>query len=76
MTGSDFSAWSRAACRGSKITYHVGNLMYDRQNRNDENWGRIDSLGRVAYNAAMAGRVRLFQKRIGPDRCAYIAVRL
>lgn len=71
-----FCAWVGLALPGDTIVYHRGFLALDRE---DGSSGHPEAtqLRRLADRArwaAEAGLVHLVQRRLGPDRFAYLAV--
>jgi hypothetical protein len=67
------------AAPGQRIVYHTGNLSFDRDewNRNlaSKQKHELNQLANAAYDAAMVGKVFLFQRRLGPGVCEYQAMR-
>ncbi len=74
VTIERFQQWLRHANPGSRITYHVGNLAFDRQNVSRSDRDAVHALGNAAWHAGKAGAVSLVQRRIDPGVCAYEAV--
>jgi hypothetical protein len=57
----------------TKIIYHVGNMLYDR-NEGDA-FMAVDNVACAAMDAFTEGKVDLFQQRVSPGVCEYIAVK-
>jgi hypothetical protein len=53
---------------GAVIVYHVGNLLYDREQSD-----AVDLMGKAAWEAYLDKRALLFQQRVSPGVCRYIA---
>lgn len=73
MTRTDFEAQMDGLLPGEGLAYHMGNLLVDRRIGLD--FMRVENTARAAWNAMMAGKVHLMQKRIGEARYAYCAVK-
>lgn len=76
-TASAFRTILDEAAFGQKIIYYEGDLMYDRSpfgSRDTAQRMAINQIGLVAYEAARAEKVCLFQKRLGPNRWQYQAI--
>jgi hypothetical protein len=76
ITEIEFCVWVGQALPGDRIEYHRGFLALDRE---DSRSGHPDAaqLRRLADRArwaAEAGLVHLVQRRLGPDRFAYLAI--
>ncbi len=72
LTEADFREWAARTAPGDGIVYHRGHLGSDRAQP-----FRAE-LRHVADHARMLadrGQVLLVQKRIGPEICAYIAIK-
>ncbi len=81
MTPIAANEWLASAQPKSRIVYHVGMLMADRQpqGRKSEAEKQARELGEVArafMDASEKGRVRLVQRRLGDSQYEYIAVRV
>lgn len=92
-----FEFWLMTARPGEEFIYHVGDLMFDREQAEitgthddpdpverikaqvaDAEFAvrhmvRVDAMARAAWAAHEAGRVLLFQRRLGPGYWAYVA---
>lgn len=79
MDAAAFAAWLGAAHSGSRITYHRGHLVADREHRFDApNAEARAALGRLAgqaMRAAERGLVHLVQLRPGDADFSYLAIR-
>lgn len=78
-TAEDFTRWATSAKRGHQICYYRGWLMRDRMSKMPQmvKGDMIYPEFRVAQKAwefYETGSVLLFQKRIGDEDYAYIAV--
>lgn len=71
MTRENFAAALAAAKPGTDITYHVGNLMSDREY--GQNFLTVHSVARAAWAAMEAGKVALLQRRVDSTRVQYLA---
>lgn len=68
--------WLLKAPKRSAIIYHVGSLSEDRWNYERGHARQpLDRIATTLAKQAERGRVRLYQKRIGPRCYAYIAVK-
>lgn len=63
LTRENFAAALAAAKPGTDITYHIGNLMSDREY--GANFLTVHSVARAAWAAMEAGKVALLQQRVG-----------
>lgn len=63
MTRENFATALAAAKPGTDITYHVGNLMSDREY--GTNFLTVHSVALAAWAAMEAGKVALLQQRLG-----------
>ena len=74
----ELCAWIGQAEPGQWLEYHRGFLVIDAMARistlAESDRVRLAGLGRAARRAGEAGLVHLVQRRIGPDRFAYIAI--
>jgi len=61
--------WVQSARRGERITYHVGNLFFDR------GLPAVRKAAGLAWTLQCRGTVHLVQRRLGYNRFAYIAER-
>jgi hypothetical protein len=79
VSQEDFCAWLGKAVRGGEFEYHRGFLVIDR----DEGTSELDPAERIeltvvavrAFCAAGQGLVHLLQRRVGPNRFSYLAIR-
>ena len=71
MDGTEIRARIAQMKRGSRFVYYTGLLMADRIG---DNW--LSSTADITWDAAMAGKVALFQHRISPRECEYVLVKL
>jgi hypothetical protein len=74
----EYMTWVAHASPGEECVYHVGLLMRDRQytvNGDKKNLTALDGMARSVMASAQTGVVRLFQRRLDPLICAYIAVK-
>lgn len=55
---------------GQSVVYYTGNLMRERQWDDD-----VDAIADRMFELYRAGIVALFQRRVAPDACEYIAMR-
>jgi len=71
-------AWADVAEPGAQLSYHNGFLVVDTTvNVSSLAKSELESLrdkAHAAYRLAELGRVHLVQKRLGPDRFAYLAI--
>lgn len=67
---TDFQTRLVHANAGERITYHIGDLMFDRTPGS-----QLDATASAAWDAHLAGDCLLVQKRIGPNTWEYIAIR-
>lgn len=67
---TDFQTRLALANAGERITYHTGDLMFDRVRGS-----QLDVTASAAWDAHLAGECLLVQKRIGPNVWEYIAIR-
>lgn len=78
ITDIEFCAWLAQAERGDRLTYHVGYLAIDRlavlSPLGDQGGKQLSILADCAWRAAESGLCHLVQRRLGPDRFAYVAV--
>lgn len=65
-----FAKWLSQARLGEEFCYHSGMLSWDRTRD-----ARVDDMAQAAWDAAMDGRVLLFQRRLQPHTFLYIAKR-
>jgi hypothetical protein len=72
MTPGDLMLWARGAGPGTRIIYHEGFLLEDREGDNRLAANRIAN---TAYALYLQGLVELVQTRKGPGLFAYQAVR-
>jgi hypothetical protein len=70
MNLAQFENWKSRSNRGDRVVYFIGLLMKTRQH--DDN---IDALAKAVWDAYERGVVKLVQERVGPNDCAYWAVR-
>ena len=70
MTIAEFEAHLKAAPCGAWITYHLGHLWWDRDNDRE-----LAALGDSVFTAYQSKAVLLVQRRLGPGRFEYIAVK-
>lgn len=76
MTARDFLQWLRTARSGAHLTYHTGNLQFDRRDNGAPAHRQINRLADAAWDAMKSGFVELKQRRVGDGVCAYVATRL
>lgn len=69
LTGAQFANELARARKGDHIVYHIGVLMADRVYDVE-----VDSVARAAWQAHVDDKVRLFQRRVRPSACQYVAV--
>jgi hypothetical protein len=76
LTDIALCAWVAQALPGDHVEYHRGFLVVDRDDRNlgQPEISRLRRLADRARWAADVGLVHLVQRRLGPDRFAYVAV--
>jgi hypothetical protein len=78
LTDIQFCVWVGEASPGDQLEYHIGFLAIDATtviSRLPEPDRRLlAALAAAARRASDAGLVRLVQKRLGPNRFAYLAV--
>lgn len=67
---TDFQTRLAHATAGEHITYHTGDLMFNRVRGS-----QLDVTASAAWDAHLAGDCLLVQKRIGPNVWEYIAIR-
>jgi hypothetical protein len=72
FTEDEFRNWAARAAPGNGIVYHRGHLGSDRVQPFRAELRRVADL---AGMLAERGQVLLVQKRIGPESCAYIAIK-
>ena len=77
ITRADFQRLVSNAKHGERIVYHIGFLRGDRR-LGSPSWettrsATINAIGIAAWEAAEAGHVRLFQKKIETNTYEYIA---
>ena len=74
-----FEAWLRAARADSRIEYHRGHLVIDRQQRPDAPDNKVraalNSLAARAMRASEQGLVHLVQQRHGREDFSYLAIK-
>ena len=79
LDAAAFQAWLGPAHPGSRITYHRGHLIVDRESRPDavdaEARTTLSRLAGQAMRAAEQGLVHLVQQRHGPAEYSYVAIR-
>lgn len=78
LTDIDFCGWIVQAGPGDELEYHRGFLGIDTTTLisilQEEDRRRLVTLAGAALRASDAGLVHLVQRRLGPDRFAYLAV--
>lgn len=72
LTEDEFHGWATRAAPGDSIVYHRGHLALDRVRTFRQEIARVADCARML---ADQGQVLLVQKRIGPERCAYLAIK-
>jgi hypothetical protein len=71
LSKSDFIHKLAGAKRGQWIMYHLGYLYEDRtKNR------KLNALAHAVYDEGQLGKCALVQRRLGPGRYEYYAVKL
>jgi hypothetical protein len=70
MTTAEFKAHLKTAPCGTWITYHLGHLCRDREKDRD-----LAVLGDSVFKAYQSKAALLVQRRLGPGRFEYIAVK-
>ena len=73
MTAQEFNRRIRNADRGDRITYHMGDLQFD---RTQEGAGLLRELANAAWASYKTGVAVLVQKRIGANNFAYMAIKV
>ncbi len=73
MTTQEFQRKLFHAKRGDRIIYHTGDLQYDRMLPESRS---LRELANIVWGAYKSGKALLFQKRIGTNQFAYIAVKI
>ena len=66
----EFLQWLNTSQPGDRLTYHLGNLAFDRDHDI-----KIDVVGTAAWGAHQADKVTLTQRRVEEKVCAYVATR-
>lgn len=78
LTEAQFCAWIGQSAPGAMIEYHRGFLAIDTVRASstlvEADRKELVRLGRRAWWAAEQNLVHLVQRRLGPDRFAYLAV--
>ena len=79
LDAAAFAAWLGAAHAASRITYHCGHLVADRESRpgapDAEARAALNRLASCVFEAADQGLVHLAQQRHGPEDFSYLAIR-
>jgi hypothetical protein len=76
MTRKAFDDRVARARPGDRITYHAGDMAFDREARADKpETHAVHAIGCAAWEAMEAGLVTLGQRRILPFTFEYIAVK-
>jgi hypothetical protein len=70
MTTAEFEAHLKTAPCGAWITYHLGHLWWDRDKDRE-----LAALGDSVFKAYQSKAALLVQRRLGPGRFEYIAVK-
>ena len=70
MTTAEFEAHLKAAPCGAWITYHLGHLWWERDKDRE-----LAALGDRVFKAYQSKAAVLVQRRLGPGRFEYIAVK-
>jgi hypothetical protein len=70
MTVTEFEAHLKAAPYGAWITYHLGHLWWERDKDRE-----LAALGDGVFKAYQSQAALLVQRRLGPGRFEYIAVK-
>jgi hypothetical protein len=73
MTTQEFQRKLFHARRGDRIIYHTGDLQYDRMQPDART---LRDLANIVWGAYKSGKALLFQKRLGKNEFAYMAVKL
>jgi hypothetical protein len=70
MTTAEFEAHLKTAPCGAWITYHLGHLWWERDKDRE-----LAALGDRVFKAYQSKAALLIQRRLGPGRFEYIAVK-
>ena len=70
MTTAEFEAHLKTAPCGAWITYHLGHLWWERDKDRE-----LAALGDSVFKAYQSKAALLVQRRLGPGRFEYIAVK-
>lgn len=76
MNAREFLAWVGSARKGAHLTYHTGNLHFDREDNGSPVYMQVNRIADAAWNAMKRDQVELKQRRVSAGVCAYVATRL
>lgn len=73
VTRSELQFRLATARSGEAITYFIGDLRFERFTRGKDS--QIEALAQSAWEAHLAGKCTLAQRRLGPSKYEYIAIK-